>query len=154
MKKAGIIIMVVLVCAVVIFGIYKAVERSNELESTYDRMVAEAKSSSYSSYKTPTPTKSYSAKDLDLKLLEQDHSGDYITLTYKITNNSKYHTFSYVEVTVKLLDADEKVLTSDWTYAVDSNGLYAGDSQEFDIMIKKPSDGKVEKFQASITDYQ
>lgn len=153
MKKAGIIIMIVLVCAGVIFGIYKAVERSNELESTYDRMVAEAKSSAYSTYKTPAPTKSYSKGDLKLELLEQGSMGDFYVLTYKITNNSSNHAFSYVEVTVDFLNEDGDVITSDWTYAVDSNGLQAGASQEFDVMTKKPSGDKVAKFVASVTGY-
>lgn len=102
---------------------------------------------------TTKSTPSHSARDLDIDLLEDKLERDYYWLTYKITNTHAYHTFSYVEVEVELLDSDKKVLTSDWTYAVDSHGLDAGDSQEFDLMIKAPLSGEVAYFNIIITDY-
>jgi hypothetical protein len=104
-----------------------------------------------STYK-PAPTENLN-NSLKIKLLDQDFSDNYITLTYKITNNSKSHYFTYVKVKVSLLDADKKVLTSDWTYAVDSTSLAPNESKEFDIMIERPLSGDVQYFNCSVIEY-
>lgn len=81
-----------------------------------------------------------SGKDFKLELLKNYFNKDYYTLTYKITNTSKYYSYTYVEVKVELQDENGVALASDWTYAVGSEGLDAGDSNEFTIMIDKPSE--------------
>lgn len=123
------------------------------VEAKFDMLTAKHSTTPVPYYTSKTTKPSYSAKDLDLELVDQHHSNGYYELTYKITNNSSYHTFSYVEAKVKLLDDNGDVLTSDWTYAVGSEGIDAGDSNEFTIMIKEPSDDKVDKFNCSIIDY-
>ncbi len=89
---------------------------------------------------------------LKLESLGHETMGDYIVFNFKVTNNSSYHTYEYVKVKLSLLDENDDVLTSDWTYAVSSEGLEPSDSQEFDCMIKQPSE-TIARFSYKVTDF-
>lgn len=109
------------------------------------------KTSNYTHEVTATPYRK-SVNDLDINFLDSKYSSGYYTITYKITNNGK-ESFKYIQVKVYYLDANKEVLTTDWTYAVGSEGIRAGDSQEFDVMTKSPSSGDVKWFRTEIIDY-
>ena len=44
------------------------------------------------------------------------------------------------------------ILTTDWTYAVDSVGIDGGENKQFEIMTKVT--GNVEKYKVEVIDYQ
>ena len=49
------------------------------------------------------------------------------------------------------MDKDKTVLTSDWTYAVGSEGIRGGENQQFEIMTKVRGD--VNYYQAEIIEW-
>lgn len=67
---------------------------------------------------------------------------------YKIVKNNGYYycrgtvhnvsntTHYYVKVKVTYYDKEKEVLTTDWTYAVGSEGINGGENQQFEIMTK------------------
>jgi hypothetical protein len=112
----------------------------------------------------PTPTYSYTPKwtprptenlrrSIDVELLAGYKYDDYFKLKFKVTNNSSHHTYRFVKVKVSLLDENQKVLLSDWTYAVGSEGLSPGDSDEFSMMIDAPHDGEAEYYNYEVIDF-
>ena len=77
-------------------------------------------------------------------------SGDYWYCTGTVSNvSSKSH--SYVSVRVTYYDSNGSVLTTDWTYAVGSEGIKAGENQQFEIMTKV--NGSVDKYKVEVQDY-
>lgn len=66
-------------------------------------------------------------------------------------HNVSGSTHYYVKVKVTYYDKDDKVLTTDWTYAVSSEGIKGGENQQFEIMTKV--DGSPEKFKVEILEY-
>lgn len=76
-------------------------------------------------------------------------SGDYMYCTGTVSNVSDTTHYN-VKVRVTYYSEDEEMLTSDWTYAVDSEGIRAGENQQFEIMTKVNGDApkyKVEIFE-------
>lgn len=73
-------------------------------------------------------------------------------MTFKIKNNGNF-SFRYVKVKVNLEDDNDNILTSEWTYAVDSLTLDPNESREFDIMIKKPSSGSVPHYSWRVIEF-
>lgn len=61
-------------------------------------------------------------------------------------------TYYYVKVKVTYYDENMNVLTTDWTYAVDSVGIKGGENQQFEIMTKV--NGDVEKYKVEVNEYQ
>jgi hypothetical protein len=103
---------------------------------------------------TPKPTETESIrKSLQIEKLGYYPTRSYITVKYKITNNHSSHIYKFIEVKVNLMNKDQKVITSDWTYAVGNEGLNPGDSKEFEIMIDTPSED-VEFVSCFVIDYE
>lgn len=69
--------------------------------------------------------------------------GNYMYLEGKVRNNGSKDV-EFVKVTVEWLDANEKVLDTDWTYAVSGDGLRPGAAKSFKIMTTV--DKSMEKF--------
>ncbi len=148
MKKRIPILVGLLVLILAYVIIVNSISDSNSVsvsdESAYD-------TTSKTHVVTATPYRK-SINDLKVKFLNSDFDNGLYTVTYKITNNGK-ESFKYIKVKIYYLDTNKEVLTSDWTYAVGSEGIGVGDSQEFDVMTKAPSSGDVEYFRAEIIEY-
>lgn len=67
-------------------------------------------------------------------------------------SNAGSKTYYYVKVKVTYYDENMNVLTTDWTYAVDSVGIKGGENQQFEIMTKV--NGDVEKYKVEVIEYQ
>lgn len=61
--------------------------------------------------------------------------GDYWYCKGTVHNISNT-TYYYVKLKVTYMDKDKTVLTTDWTYAVGSEGIKGGENQQFEIMTK------------------
>jgi len=61
----------------------------------------------------------------------------------RVRNNGK-STVKFVKVEVEWLDQNEKVLDTDWTYAVSGDGLRPGGAKSFQIMT--PADNRMKKY--------
>ena len=66
-------------------------------------------------------------------------------------NNVSKTTHYYVKVKVTYYDKNGTVLTTDWTYAVDSSGIRGGENQQFDLMTKIT--GIVKSYKVEILEY-
>lgn len=66
---------------------------------------------------------------------------------HNISNSTRY----FVKIKVTYMDKDKTVLTSDWTYAVGSEGIRGGENQQFEIMTKVRGD--VNYYQAEIIEW-
>ena len=55
---------------------------------------------------------------------------------HNVSNSTHY----YVKVKVTYMDKNKKVLTTDWAYAVSSEGIKGGENQQFEIMTKVQGD--------------
>lgn len=87
---------------------------------------------------------------LEITVTGTEQKGDYCYCYATLKNVSK-STHRYVEVRITYYDKDENVLTTDWTYAVGSEGIRTGESQQFDIMTRVR--GEVVKYKIEIQDY-
>ena len=67
-------------------------------------------------------------------------------------SNVSNKTYSYVKIKVTYYDENMDILTTDWTYAVDSVGIDGGENKQFEIMTKVT--GNVEKYKVEVIDYQ
>ena len=98
-------------------------------------------SSDYSSY----DSSSYSSDTMDhdtycmlymnITDVKVSHSGNYTYVTGTIKNNGTYN-IKYVKVKASCKDSYGSVVDTDWTYAVDSAWLDAGESKNFEMMIR------------------
>lgn len=69
-----------------------------------------------------------------------DESTGYAKTTATIKNTSSSLVFSFVKVRETFYaNGSSKATDTDWTYAVDSDGLRPGESKRFDLMSKQPS---------------
>lgn len=66
-------------------------------------------------------------------------------------HNVSGSTHYYVKVKVTYMDANKDVLTTDWTYAVGSEGIKGGENQQFEIMTKVS--GTVEYYRCEILEW-
>ena len=64
------------------------------------------------------------------------HNSSYTVCTGTITNNGR-KTYSFVEVKGKFKDSSEKIIDTNWTYAVGSEELAPGESATFKILVAK-----------------
>ena len=67
-------------------------------------------------------------------------------------SNVSNKTYCYVKIKVTYYDENMDILTTDWTYAVDSVGIDSGENKQFEIMTKVT--GNVEKYKVEVIDYQ
>ncbi|MCD8192761.1 MAG: FxLYD domain-containing protein [Oscillospiraceae bacterium] len=86
-----------------------------------------------SSYKTPV----YSS-ELKISNVELSSSKNYTVVEGTLTNNSE-QTVSYVKIKGAFEDSSGKVLDTDWTYAVGSEGLEPGETCTWRMSVKKDS---------------
>lgn len=77
--------------------------------------------------------------------------GDYWYCTGTLSNVSA-KTYCYVKVKVTYYNSNMDILTTDWTYAVDSVGIEGGENIQFEIMTKVAGD--VAKYKVEVIDYQ
>lgn len=87
---------------------------------------------------------------LDFSDISITHNSSYTVCTGAITNNGR-RTYTFVEVKGKFKDSSGKVLDSDWTYAVGSEGLAPGESTTFRISVDK--NRSITKCTMEIIDY-
>lgn len=69
---------------------------------------------------------SFSASDLRISGVSLSSSSSYITATGTVTNNGS-RTVRFVEVKAAFKNSSGKVVDTDWTYAVGSEGLSPGE---------------------------
>lgn len=93
-----------------------------------------------------------SANELKLEVtrLYRSDAGNYYYAEGTVKNNSS-STVSYVKVKCAFLDSAGNVIDTNWTYAVDSEGLAPGESKKWDMMVSY--DRKIDKCRASILDF-
>lgn len=114
------------------------------------------KAKNYNFCYTHLPSESYTytpevAKSvLDFSGISVTHNSSYTVCTGTITNNGN-RTYSFVEVKGTFKDSSGKVLETDWTYAVGSEGLAPGESSSFRMSVKKNT--SIRKCDIEIIDY-
>ena len=75
--------------------------------------------------------------------VEGNKEHGYIKIAGKVRNKGTAPV-SFVKVGVDLLDANGKVLDTDWTYAVSGEALEPGAAKSFDMLV--PIDTRMEEF--------
>ncbi|MBQ1458398.1 MAG: zinc-ribbon domain-containing protein [Butyrivibrio sp.] len=83
--------------------------------------------------------------------LDHETLSDYYVITGSVKNTTK-KTVYYVQVKISLLDSSGKVIDTESTYAVGSEGLAPGESSTFSCYVDKISG--TSKFTARVYDYQ
>lgn len=92
-----------------------------------------------------------SAEDvLDFSDVNVSKNSSYTICNAAITNNGK-KTYTFVEVKGKFEDSSGKIIDTDWTYAVGSEGLAPGESTTFRLSVDK--DSNITKCELEILDY-
>lgn len=105
-------------------------------------------SPSYSSNNSYTPE---SAEDvLEFSKINISHNSSYTVCTGTLTNNGR-RTYRFIEVKGKFKDSSGKVIDTDWTYAVGSEGLAPGESATFRLSVDK--NWEIKKCTMEIIDY-
>ena len=99
---------------------------------------------------TQTSIDSFSASDLRISGVSLSSSSSYITATGTVTNNGS-RTVRFVEVKAAFKNSSGKVVDTDWTYAVGSEGLSPGESTKFSIMVDK--DYSINDCSVTVQDY-
>lgn len=89
--------------------------------------------------------------ELEINHVNTEKGGNYVTVTGSVTNQSD-KTVYYVKVVVKALGDKGRVIDTDWTYAVGSEGLRPGESTTFELMMKNNS--SVIVYSPSILEYE
>lgn len=116
--------------------------------------VADGRNYCYTHSRSYTPDYSYtpeSAEDvLEFSDVSISHNSSYTVCTGTLTNNGR-RTYTFIEVKGKFKDSSGKVLDTDWTYAVGSEGLAPGESASFRISVDKNWD--IKKCTMEIIDY-
>ena len=92
------------------------------------------KDTSISSYSSSSYESKYSALRISNVRVASDSS--YMVCTGTITNNGKKN-YSFVKVKGAFKNSSGTVLDTDWTYAVDSEGLAPGESKSFRMSVPK-----------------
>lgn len=67
-------------------------------------------------------------------------------------HNLSATTHYYVKIKVTYMDGDENVLTTDWSYAVSSEGIRGGENQQFEMMTKVQGD--VQRYKVEVLDWK
>ena len=84
----------------------------------------------------PEDTKEKAEEVLKFSNIKVTHNSSYTVCTGKITNNGQ-ETYKFVEVKGKFENFSGKVINTDWTYAVGSEGLAPGESTTFKMSVDK-----------------
>ncbi len=95
-------------------------------------------SSDYSSYDNSSYTMdhdTYCMLYMDISDVFVSHKRNYAYVTGTIKNTGDY-SIKYVKVKASCKDLFGNVLDTDWTYAVDSAWLDAGESKRFEMMVR------------------
>lgn len=107
--------------------------------------VADGRNYCYTHSRTYTPDYSYTPESAEDVLVFSDisitHNSSYTVCTGTITNNGR-RTYTFIEIKGKFKDSSGKVLDTDWTYAVGSEGLAPGESASFRMSVDKNWDIK------------
>lgn len=90
-------------------------------------------------------------KALELTIDDATTSYGYITVEGSISNPTN-NAYSYVELKVKILDKNGKVIDTENTYAVGSETLSPGDTKKWDAMLK--ADDRADNVEVEIVDYK
>lgn len=83
---------------------------------------------------------------LDLIDIEVSRDEDYIRATGSVKNNGNTSYF-YIKVKAIYMDANDNVIDTDWTYAIDSLGIEPNETKKFEMMTKYPEGIKKYKFE-------
>lgn len=90
-------------------------------------------------------------KTLELTIDDASTSYGYITVEGSISNPTN-NAYSYVELKVKILDKNGKVIDTENTYAVGSETLSPGDTKKWDAMLK--ADDRADNVEVEIINYK
>ena len=90
-------------------------------------------------------------KTLELTIDDASTSYGYITVEGSISNPTN-NAYSYVELKVKILDTNGKVIDTENTYAVGSETLSPGDTKKWDAMLK--ADDRADNVEVEIINYK
>ena len=90
-------------------------------------------------------------KTLELTIDDASTSYGYITVEGSISNPTN-NAYSYVELKVKILDKNGKVIDTENTYAVGSETLSPGDTKKWDAMLK--ADDRADNVEVEIINYR
>lgn len=74
----------------------------------------------------------------------------YVDATLKNPGNMSY---SFVKVKATYYDSDGNVITTDWTYAVDSVAIEPGENKQFDVITSSSKASEIRTVKLSIIDY-
>ena len=109
--------------------------------------------SSYDDLYTYQPRVQTSSPVIDLKIsrIEVRHSRNYTYISGSITNESKTTKYRSVKVKAVCYGVGNKVIDTDWTYAVDSAWLEPGETKNFEMMVKDPN-GNIKSAKVTIMD--
>lgn len=91
---------------------------------------------SSSKYSSSSSESMYTA--IKISNLKFESNSSYEVCTGSVTNNGK-RTYSYVKVKGAFKDSSGKVVDTDWTYAVGSEGLSPGESKTFRLSVPRNS---------------
>ncbi|MCI5679537.1 MAG: FxLYD domain-containing protein [Bacteroidales bacterium] len=89
------------------------------------------------------------SKDLKFSNLDIDHNSSYTVLNGTVTNTGN-RTYEFIEIKGAFKDSSGKVVDTDWTYAVGSEGLAPGESTTFRMSV--PKDYSIRDCSISIID--
>lgn len=88
---------------------------------------------------------------INIKDFNAYKEGKYYYCSGTVTNVSST-SHSYVKVRVTYYDKNGDVLTTDWAYAVGSEGIRAGENQQFEIMTKLT--GSPDQYRVEVQEYK
>ena len=125
-KQAGNIKKIVLVLLSVVFSIIL-------ISSAVGKSKSSSSGSSGSSNKMDAYV--YCMAYVDINDVWVSHDGDYAYVTGTMTNNGGY-SVACIKVRAVCKNSSGKIVDTDWTYAIDSNRLYPGESRKFEMMIR------------------
>lgn len=116
-----------------------------------DSLLNELRNQGYSIAENSNDNQSNKSNSLVVEIKSLHKSGDY-TYFEGILKNNTDNTYSYVKIKATYYDSSMNVLTTDWTYAVSSEGISPNENKQFELMTKVS--GEVSKGKLEILDYQ
>ena len=89
---------------------------------------------------------------LTITNVELSKKGDYLYVDATLRNPGNV-SYSFVKVKATYYDFDGNVITTDWTYAVDSVAIEPGENKQFDVVTSSSKASEIRTVKLSIIDY-
>jgi len=91
--------------------------------------------------------KSSALSHIEFEDVQGSRDGGYVKVRGKVRNNGP-ESVDFVKVQVDILDSSKKVIDTDSTYAVSSEGLAPGAAKSFEVMVR--ADDRMDSFKYHI----